>query len=107
HGVLSFAVSNRTQEIGVRMALGAQQGDILGMIFRDGVVMAAIGVVVGAVFAWMAASTMRSLLAGLEPWDVATFGSAVTLCLLMAVIGSLLPAIRAVRVDPTVAIRVE
>ncbi len=107
HGVLSFAVSNRTQEIGVRMALGARQGDILRMIVGDGVLLAAAGVVFGSGIALGAGQTMRSLLAGVDPSDLATFATAIVLCVGMTLIGSLLPAIRAMRVDPTVAIRTE
>jgi putative ABC transport system permease protein len=107
HGVLSFAVSNRTQEIGVRMALGASRSDILRMILSDGVILAAAGVLVGAAAAFGAGQAMQSLLAGVEPSDVATFASAIAVCVVMTVFGSLIPALRAISVDPTVAIRVE
>jgi predicted permease len=107
HGVLSFAVSQRTQEIGVRIALGATQTDILGMILRDGMILAAAGVVFGVVLAFGAGQAMRALLAGVEPGDLATFAVAIILCVGMTLIGSMLPALRAVRVDPTTAIRVE
>jgi putative ABC transport system permease protein len=107
YGLLSFAVSNRTQEIGVRIALGARRVDILGMILRDGLALAAIGVVVGAVSAIGAGQAMRSLLAGVQPGDIATFAAAIALCVAMTFAGSLLPALRAVRIDPTTAIRNE
>jgi putative ABC transport system permease protein len=107
HGLLAFAVSTRTQEIGVRMALGAQRSDILTMVMREGVAMAMIGIGVGAVFAFVAALQMRALLAGVTPADLTTFLSAIVLALLMTLAGSLLPALRAMRIDPTVAIRVE
>jgi putative ABC transport system permease protein len=107
HGLLSFAVSNRTQEIGVRIALGAQRSDILGMVMRDGIVLAAIGIVVGVAFAYGAGLQLQSLLAGVHPGDAPTFLSAVVLCLVMTMAGSLIPALRAVRVDPTTAIRTE
>jgi len=107
HGVLAFAVSSRTQEIGVRMALGARQGDILGMILRDGVVLALIGIAAGVGLAYAAGLEMRALLAGVRPGDFETFVTAVVLCLLMTLAGSLVPAVRAVRIDPTVAIRTE
>jgi predicted permease len=107
HGLLSFAVSNRTQEIGVRIALGAQRSDILGMVMRDGIVLAAIGIVVGVAFAYGAGLELQSLLAGVHPGDAPTFLSAVVLCLVMTMAGSLIPALRAVRVDPTTAIRTE
>jgi ABC-type antimicrobial peptide transport system permease subunit len=100
-------VSTRTQEIGVRMALGAQRSDILSMVMREGVMLAVIGIGVGAVFAFVAALQMRALLAGVTPADLSTFSGAIVLALLMTVAGSLFPALRAMRVDPTVAIRVE
>ncbi len=107
HGLLSFAVSNRTQEIGVRIALGARSGDILGMIVRDGFVLALIGIGFGVVLAYGAGYQLRALLAGVQPGDAATFSSAVALCLVMTLAGSLAPAVRAVRVDPTTAMRGE
>jgi predicted permease len=107
HGVLSFAVSNRTQEIGVRLALGATRGGILRMILRDGLILAATGVVFGAALAYGAGIGMQSLLLGVNPGDLATFSVAIALCVAMTLAGSIIPALRAVRVDPTTAIRVE
>lgn len=107
HGLLSFAVSNRTQEIGVRIALGARSSDILTMVLRDGLLLAAIGVTLGVALAYAAGRTMESLLAGVKPGDAVTFASAVGLSLFMTVAGSLVPALRAVRVNPTTAIRAE
>ncbi len=107
HGLLAFAVSSRTQEIGVRMALGAQGRDILGMILRDGLILAVAGIAIGAGLAYGAGIGLQSLLAGVRPGDVATFGAAIGLCLLMTMAGSLLPAMRAVRIDPATAVRPE
>ncbi len=107
HGLLSFAVSSRTQEIGVRMALGAQARDILGMILGDGLMLALAGIVVGAGLAYGAAIGLRSLLAGVEPGDFTTFGAAILLCLVMTIAGSLMPAVRAVRIDAAAAVRPE
>ena len=73
HGLLAFSVSTRTQEIGVRMALGAQSGDILTMVMREGVMLAVIGIGLGAVVAFVAALQMRALLAGVTPADLTTF----------------------------------
>jgi predicted permease len=107
HGLLQFAVSRRTQEIGVRIALGAQRSEIVKMIVRQGALLAGIGVAPGVVLAYAAGRTLEGLLAGVKPGDAATFASAIGLCVLMTVLGSLLPAIRAVRIDPIQAIRSE
>ena len=107
HGLLSFAVSRRTQEIGVRIALGAQPGEIVKMIVRQGAVLAGAGIVPGVVLAYAAGRAMEGLLAGVQPGDALTFASAIGLCVLMTVLGSLVPALRAVRIDPITAIRSE
>jgi putative ABC transport system permease protein len=107
HGVLSFAVSQRTPEIGVRIALGAQRRDILGMVMRQGVLLVAAGLVPGLALAYVAARWLQALLVGVTPADVPTFGAAIVLTLLMALAGTLLPTLRAVRVDPIKAIRAE
>ena len=107
HGLLSFAVSQRNREIGVRMALGAASGDILRMVMRQGVWVALAGVVPGLALAYVAARLMQVLLAGVQPGDLPTFLSAAGLCLVMTLVGSFLPALRAVRIDPMTAIRTE
>jgi len=107
HGLLSFAVSQRFREIGVRMALGADTGDILRMVLRQGLWVAAAGVLPGLAIAYVAARGMQALLAGIQPGDAPTFLSAAGLCLLMTMLGSFLPALRAVRIDPMTAIRTE
>ncbi len=107
HGLLSFAVSSRTQEIGVRMALGAQRRDILAMTLGDGIRLSGIGVVIGGVLAYPAGRLLESLLAGVKPGDAVTLGAAAGVAVLMTLAGSMLPALRAVRIDPTVAIRTE
>ncbi len=107
HGLLSFTVSSRAQEIGVRLALGAQRRDIFGMILGDAVRLCTAGILLGAAAAWLAASSMRALLAGVDPADLPTFAAAIGLCLLMALTGSLVPAVRAIQIDPASAIRVE
>jgi hypothetical protein len=107
HGLLSFAVSQRIPEIGLRMALGARPGDILALVLRQGLLLAATGGALGLVIAYAAGRSMEALLAGVEPGDNLTFLSAGTLALLMTFSGSLAPALRAVRVDPTRAIRTE
>jgi len=107
HGVLAFAVSTRAREIGVRMALGAQRGAIVRMVLQRGALLAMAGVVPGVALAWYAGKTMEALLAGVKPYDAATFLAATGLCLTMTLLGCLLPAWRAARVDPMTAMRVE
>lgn len=107
HGLLSFAVSSRQHEIGVRIALGAQRGDIVRMIMKQGVLLMVAGVIPGLFIAYLAGRSMQSLLAGVEPADILTFGAAGGLCIVMAMIGTLAPALRAVRVDPATAFRAE
>jgi ABC-type antimicrobial peptide transport system permease subunit len=107
HGLLSFAVSHRKQEIGVRNALGAQPTRILGLVMQEGVVLAAIGIALGTAAAYVAARLMESLLAGVKPDDPSTFVTGVGVVPLMTIAGSLVPAVRAVLVDPMAAIRVE
>jgi ABC-type antimicrobial peptide transport system permease subunit len=105
HGLLSFAVSQRTQEIGVRMALGAQRGDILSMVVRRGLILAVAGVVPGVILAYIAGRGMEALLAGVKPADAPTLASAVGLAVVMTVLGTLAPTLRALRVDPITALR--
>jgi predicted permease len=107
HGLLSYAVSQRTQEIGVRMALGATRGNILRLIVGDALVLAIAGIIVGAGVAYGAGLELQSLLAGLSPKDVDAFSAGILLALVMTIAGSFLPAMRAVRVDPATALRAE
>jgi len=107
HGLLSFAVSSRTQEIGVRVAMGAQSSDIFSLVMREGLVLAATGIVLGVALAYGAGQTMRALLAGVRPGDLVTFAVSVAVALAMTVLGSFLPALRALRVDPMTAIRTD
>lgn len=107
HGLLAFTVSARTREIGVRIALGAKSRDILGMVLGTTAALAAAGVTLGAALAYAAARWMQSLLAGVEPANATVFASAVGLSLMMTLAGSLVPAWRAVRVDPIAATRTD
>lgn len=107
HGLLSFSVSQRTQEIGVRMALGAKSGQILSLILGESSRLAIAGVVLGAGLGYGAGRAMQSQLAGLDPGDAATFATAMALAVMMTLAGSLIPTVRAVRVDPAVAVRAE
>jgi predicted permease len=107
HGLLAFAVSQRAREIGVRMAMGAKPRDILAMVIRQSALVTVAGVIPGALLAYAAARAMQALLAGVRPDDTATFGAAIGMCVAMTLIGSWIPAWRAVRVDPIVALRAE
>jgi putative ABC transport system permease protein len=107
HGVLSFAVSQRTSEIGVRIALGAQRRDILAMVAARGVQLVAVGLALGVALAYYAGRWLQALLAGISPLDLSTYGAAIGLTAVMALAGTLLPTLRALRVDPIKAIRAE
>ncbi|HEX3131137.1 MAG TPA: FtsX-like permease family protein, partial [Thermoanaerobaculia bacterium] len=105
YGVIAFSVQQRTQEIGIRMALGAQQGSVLGMIVRQGLVQLAFGLGLGVLLAWPTAKLLGNFLVGVTPHDPPTF---VSVCLLLATVALLacwVPAQRASRTDPLVAIR--
>ena len=107
HGLLSFSVSQRVQEIGVRVALGAQSGDILWMIVRRSLLLALAGLVPGVALAYVAGRSMEALLAGVQPADAPTLLAAVGLSALMTLMGSVMPTLRALRVDPITALRAE
>jgi predicted permease len=107
HGLRSFAASNRSQEIGVRVALGAQSKDILAMVLRESVLLAAVGIIIGIVLAYGAGRTLESLFAGVQPGDVATYAAGLSVAVCTALAGSIWPALRALRVDPMTAIRAE
>jgi ABC-type antimicrobial peptide transport system permease subunit len=107
HGLLAFAVSSRAREIGVRMALGAATGDILRTVVGRGLVSAMLGVLFGAVLAIAAGRALHALLAGISPVDRTTFAVAIALCFVMTLAGSLVPALRALRVDPIQTMKAE
>jgi putative ABC transport system permease protein len=107
HGLLSFAVSQRVQEIGVRVALGARSSDILSMVMWRGAILAIAGIVPGVLLAYAAGRSMEALLAGVKPADGPTLAAAVALAFLMTILGTLAPTLRALRVDPITALRAE
>jgi predicted permease len=107
YGLLSYTVSQRAQEIGVRLALGADPAGVGRMIFGDGMRLALIGIVPGALAAYAAARAMSALLFGVPPGDLPTFAVAIGLALLIAFFGSLVPALRAVRLSPSSVLRAE
>ena len=107
HGLLSFMVSQRAREIGVRMALGARAGSVVRLVVGQAAWLAVAGIVPGLVLAYLAGTGMRAVLFGVPPADFLTFAVVVGLCLGMALAGSLIPALRAVRVDPITAIKAD
>jgi len=107
HGLLSFAVSQRVTEIGVRVALGAQSRDILWMVLSRAALLALCGIVPGALLAYAAGRSLEALLAGVAPTDVATLTGAITLAIVMTMAGALAPTLRALRIDPIKALRAE
>ena len=106
-GVLSYAVSQRTREIGIRMALGAQEGTVIGLIVRQAMLLVGTGVVAGTVLALVLSQTISTMLFNVTPTDPVTFALVAALLVSVALFASYLPARRATRVDPIVALRAE
>jgi predicted permease len=106
-GVMSYSVSRRVTEIGVRMALGARRLDVVRMILRESIVLVAAGIAAGITAALASSRLIAALLFGLQPTDPATIGLAVLLLLAVSALAGYLPARRAARVDPMVALRTE
>jgi putative ABC transport system permease protein len=107
YGVISYAVSQRTREIGIRMALGAENGDLARMFVRHGLLLAGIGVVIGLAAAMASARLMTSLLFGIGPLDPMTYVAVPAVLVLAAVTASYMPARRVTAVDPVQALRAE
>lgn len=107
HGLLTYTVSRRLPELGVRRALGAEVSGIVALVVREGIVLASIGIVIGAIVAWVAARGMGTLLAGIRPADPLTFAAASLLCFVTVLVGCLRAAMRAANVDPMIALRAE
>jgi putative ABC transport system permease protein len=107
YGVMSYAVAQRTSEIGVRMALGAARRDVFQLVVGDGLRLAVLGVAIGLAGALLIARSLTTLLFGIRPGDPLTFVSTAGLLLAVAALASFIPALRAARVDPMVALRRE
>ena len=107
YGVLSYFVVQRSQEIGVRIALGAQRSSVLGLILRQGGRLIGIGVALGIVGAFFAARALTTFLFGIKPTDLPTFISVAVLLAVLGLVACAVPALRATRVDPLVALRNE
>jgi putative ABC transport system permease protein len=107
YGVMSYTVARRRNEIGIRMALGAERRDVIAMVMREAATLLIAGVVVGGVLAVAAAQTAKGLLFGLKPGDPATLAIAVAGLGGVAMVASYVPALRASRLQPTEALRDE
>ncbi len=105
YGVISYSVNQRTHEIGIRMALGAQRADVIRRVVRQGVVLAALGIAIGTLGSFAMARGMATLLHEVSPTDPLTFVAVAAILATVAVLGSWLPARRAAAVDPVVALR--
>ena len=104
-GVLAYSVQQRWREFGVRIALGANVGHVLGLVGRSAVAVVGIGLVVGLLAAMALARFVSSFLFGVQPWDVVTFGTVTAVLAVTGTVAALAPALRAARVDPVIAFR--
>ncbi len=107
YGVMAYGVAQRTNEIGIRIALGAQRGNVLAMILRQSLVVVCIGILIGLPLAWLATRVLAGFLFGLTATDPLTIAGALSLLLAVAGIAAYLPARRAAQVDPLTALRYE
>jgi predicted permease len=107
YSVLAYAVSRRTPEIGIRMALGARAGQVVGLVMRSGLQLVAIGLVLGLACATGAARLIQTLLFNVQPLDPLVYGGVAVLFTLVAAVACLAPSLRASRIDPLIALRAE
>ncbi|HEU4873447.1 MAG TPA: ABC transporter permease [Pyrinomonadaceae bacterium] len=107
YGVMAFAVTQRTQEIGIRMALGARTADVLKLVVKHGMKLALVGMLIGLGGSWAITRFLEKMLVGVEPTDLLTFSVVSVFLLLAAFVACYLPARRATKVDPLVALRYE
>jgi ABC-type antimicrobial peptide transport system permease subunit len=107
YGVMSYSVAQRARDLGVRMALGAARGSVLALVMRQGIVLAIAGIALGLVGAFALTRVIASQLYSVRPTDPVTFAAVAALLGAIAVLATFVPALRATRVDPVVALREE
>src|SRR5690606_9872811 len=107
HGVLSYNVAQRTPELGIRLALGATRTQVIGLVLRDGMSLAAAGTIIGLVAGAITTRTMAALLFGISAHDAVTFAAVTVGIAMLALVASLIPARRAARAQPMSALRAE
>jgi ABC-type antimicrobial peptide transport system permease subunit len=105
--VISYSVSQRTQELGIRAALGARPSNVISMVVRQGMSLAVTGLVIGLVLAFLLLRSLHAVLYGVGATDFPTFGVVSALLLIVAFVATYIPALRATRVDPVIALRHE
>jgi putative ABC transport system permease protein len=107
YGVMAYAVTRRTREIGIRIALGAQRADVIRMVLREGLSLTAIGSGIGVVLAALMSRVLAGFLFGIPPIDPMTFAATTALFTVIGVAACYVPVLRATRIDPTLALRYE
>jgi ABC-type antimicrobial peptide transport system permease subunit len=107
YGVISYGVAQRTREIGIRTALGANRSTILKFVLREVAAVGALGIVLGLPLALLCAQSASAMLFGIAPWDITAFSAAGILLVIVLFAAGVIPARRAARVDPMVALRYE
>ena len=107
YGVIAFSVARRTREIGVRIAVGANAHDVLGMVMKQGLALVAVGAIAGLALAAFAARLLSGVLYGISAFDPPAWATAIGVLLTASVLANLVPALRAMKVDPVNALRAE
>jgi len=107
YGVVAFSVARRTREVGIRMAIGAQRSEVVGMVVREGMALVAVGLALGLGAAWLGSGVLKSLLYGISPSDPITFAVVAGLLAVVALVANVVPARRAAQIAPTEALRYE